>query len=783
MTCTTANCSGTIIDGYCNICGMPPGANTTSNQIAKPAVNQSEVVVTNKQKPRCLQPQCVGTIIDGYCDTCGAPIGAPPLRKADPAVTAAASDKVIAPNAGLSSQTIGVLALGSARLSQDTTRRYVAGPARIKASHLGQGLTIVPSAPVVAPESCLMETPCIPEDKRICPSCNKQVGQSNTASQGRLSGFCPHCQARYDFSAKLSPGDLVAGQYEVAGALAHGGMGWIYLAKDRNVSNRWVVLKGILNSEDKDLVAAAIAEQRFLAQVQHPLIVEIYNFVTFEGAGYIVMEYVGGRSLKELLRQYLEQGTTLPVEQAIAFILEVLPAFSYLHDNGLLYCDFKPDNVIQVGDAIKLIDLGGVRRIGDNDSAIYGTVGYQAPEIATQGPSIASDIFTLGRTLLMLCTDLKGYQSTYQYTLPTPDEVPLLAQHDSLYRLLLTCCAPDPNDRFTSAEELRIQLLGVLREVVGTNSGKLATVSWGSLLFSDPKYSDSDISWDQLPRLSPDLTDPQYAFVQGINVPDPRQRLAALSHASMESPEVLIARAYAALEINDEATVVKVVQQMLNLDPWEWRALWITGLAALIRKDSVEAKQAFNAVYGRIPGELAPQFALAVACQLSGDNSLSERFYNACAATDASYLTPAAFALTRMRVPYQNLPEIIETLDTVPTTSPGYVSSRRLRVYYLVKFGRKLSDLIAADESLASAQFAPDITERYRVNILSSVLKEVLTNGEKPNQTIAGVPIQVKPLQKYLFNAYRRLAENTLDKNERINFIEAANHYRQWSLL
>ena len=56
----------------------------------------------------------------------------------------------------------------------------------------------------------------------------------------------------------------------------------------------------------------------------------------------------------------------LPVDQALAYILEVLPAFSYLHDLGLVYCDFKPDNLIQIGDAVKLIDLGGVRRIDDD---------------------------------------------------------------------------------------------------------------------------------------------------------------------------------------------------------------------------------------------------------------------------------------------------------------------------------------------------------------------------------------------------------------------------------
>ncbi len=129
-----------------------------------------------------------------------------------------------------------------------------------------------------------------------------------TASPGRTEGFCPNCRQAVLLRAQAEAGDLVGGQYEVAGAIAHGGLGWIYLARDRNVSDRWVVLKGLLNSGDPDALAAAIAERQFLAQVEHPLIVEIYNFVTHEGAGYIVMEYVGGTSLKQLLKERMRGG-------------------------------------------------------------------------------------------------------------------------------------------------------------------------------------------------------------------------------------------------------------------------------------------------------------------------------------------------------------------------------------------------------------------------------------------------------------------------------------------
>ena len=134
-----------------------------------------------------------------------------------------------------------------------------------------------------------------------------------TGRPGASKGFCPKCRTPFDFDPKLSPGTLLGGQYEIVGCLAHGGMGWIYLARDRNVNDRWVVVKGLLNAGDPDAFRAAVAEKQFLAEVEHPIIVEIYNFVAApDGASYIVMEYVGGQSLNNLLKSRMKaQGGAL----------------------------------------------------------------------------------------------------------------------------------------------------------------------------------------------------------------------------------------------------------------------------------------------------------------------------------------------------------------------------------------------------------------------------------------------------------------------------------------
>lgn len=270
------------------------------------------------------------------------------------------------------------------------------------------------------------------------------------------------------------------GQYEVMGCLAHGGLGWVYLAVDRAVSDRWVVLKGLLDTGDQDAMAAAISERRFLAEIEHSNIVRIYNFVehldqrTGSMDGYIVMEYVGGKSLKEIANERRDAAgrrDPLPVEQACAYGIEALEALGHLHSRNLLYCDFKVDNAIQQQDQLKLIDMGAVRRMDDDESAIYGTVGYQAPEVAEVGPSVASDLYTVARTLAVLTFDFQGYTNVFVDSLPDPGNIEVFRTYESFYRLLVRATDPDPARRFASATEMAEQLTGVLREVVALQTG------------------------------------------------------------------------------------------------------------------------------------------------------------------------------------------------------------------------------------------------------------------------------------------------------------------------
>ena len=115
-----------------------------------------------------------------------------------------------------------------------------------------------------------------------------------------------------------------------------------------------------MHSGDAEAQTIAMAERQFLAEVTHPGIVKIYNFVEHDDkhgnpVGYIVMEYVGGTSLKQAKGR---EGCRSP--QAIGYMLEILPALGYLHSIGLAYNDLKPENIMVTEEQLKLIDLGAV---------------------------------------------------------------------------------------------------------------------------------------------------------------------------------------------------------------------------------------------------------------------------------------------------------------------------------------------------------------------------------------------------------------------------------------
>jgi serine/threonine-protein kinase PknG len=727
----------------------------------------------------CAQPGCGGTIEDGYCAVCG--IAPPPVT-----VSSAASARSGASGSQGSAPWSAGSGTATGSGSRRGTRGSRAGSGRSSRGALGAGLVEVPPVPARDPATAILADPRVPESRRFCGHCGERVGQSVNGRAGLTEGFCRQCGTRFSFSPKLAPGERVAGQYEVLGCLAHGGLGWVYLARDRNVSDRWVVLKGLLNAGDADAMAAAVAERQFLAQVEHPNIVRIYNFVEHvsasdgESAGYIVMEYVGGKSLKEIRLDARQAGGAVALAHALAYAIEILPALGYLHDRGLVYCDFKPDNVIQTEEQLKLIDMGGVRPI-DGDDPIYGTVGYQAPEIEADGPSPSSDLYTVGRALAVLTFEFAGYQGEYKYRLP--DAVPLLAEQESFARLLRRATNPDPDRRFQSAAEMAEQTTGVLREVLsaadgqprpafsrlfspelhaigaeltpvglagghsgqpgesgqtgrgGQASGSGQTGQGRERVWVSPPSAAEVIAG--LPAPLADGTDPAAGYLATLGTLQPDQQAAALlaavaggsvaggsvPPAVAASPETKLALARALITAGDPDGAAAYLAELAAADPADWRIAWHNGLRELASGRPEAARAAFTAVYDELPGEPAPKLALAFAAEVLGDEVAARRYYELVWTIDRSYVS-AAFGAARACLALGDRPAAIAAVAAVPDTSSYHAPAQIAAVRLLIAGGAAVSasDVRQADGRLVRLSLDDLRRQQLTIEILHAAL-------------------------------------------------------------
>ncbi|WP_279328968.1 serine/threonine-protein kinase [Streptomyces sp. OS603R] len=829
-----------------------------------------------RERSACQRPECDGTYDDVgggelYCDTCGlAPVVSPTGLVASPptGITAGGRDSQGARSgsggagSGRSSRTSSQSSRSrrsvSGRLSRSLSGRTAAGRSvSVRSSgaggtgsgrgRLGAGLVQVPPIPRPDPRRMVLDDPEVPERKRFCSrsDCGAPVGRARNGRPGRTEGFCTKCGHPYSFVPKLRPGDVVRGQYEVVGCLAHGGLGWIYLAVDRAVADRWVVLKGLLDTGDQDAMAAAISERRFLAEIEHANIVRIYNFVehldqrTGSLDGYIVMEYVGGRSLKEIAnarRTPEGRRDPLPVEQACAYGIEALEALGHLHSRNLLYCDFKVDNAIQTEDQLKLIDMGAVRRTDDDESAIYGTVGYQAPEVAEVGPSVASDLYTVARTLAVLTFDFQGYTNVYADSLPDPDTIEVFWRYESFYRLLVRATDPDPARRFASAQEMAEQLTGVLREVVSLQSGQarpaLSTLFGPELRFTDTELfppPDGDVSRLgarhartrkgvsvpapalplspaslvrpvdcptaalalPVPHVQP--TDPDAGFLAGLLASAPGELIHALAAAPDPSTETRLRAVRARLETGGWATALEALGALEAEDPDDWRVVWYRGVAALVTGDHEGAALAFDAIYDAFPGEIAPKLALGLCAEVLGQLDNAAEYYRLVWSTDPSYVS-AAFGLARVRLAAGDRHGAVRTLESVPESSIHYTAARVAAVRARLR-GRTataadapfLEDLTAAAgqvEALESYGLDPARRELLTAEVLGRGLDWVLSGGQGSappaagGRTLLGSGLDERGLRFGLERSYRTLARLARSGEERIDLVERANRYR-----
>jgi serine/threonine-protein kinase PknG len=661
-------------------------------------------------------------------------------------------------------------------------------------------LVTVPGLPPLDPERSVLSDPKVPDHKRFCgnPDCH-DAAANPTPLNRRLSGHCPQCGRAYNFVPSLKAGDVVAGQYEVKGCLAYGGLGWIYLAKDMSL-NRWAVLKGLLNSGDESAAAAAVAERQFLASVKHANIVGVYNSVTHGGEAFIVMEYVAGTTVKDLRKG---RGP-LPPGEAISYIHRILGAFSYLHARSMVYCDFKPDNFMLEGEPpdVKLIDMGGVRMIDDPAGDIYGTRGYSAPE-AGEGPTIVSDLYTVGRTLAVLLMDFR-FQSVYEPTLPPPGEQPVLAEYESLYRFLLKATATDPARRFQNADEMADQLGGVLRQVVaGTVPPRPveSEVFGGDALALRGDWPGGDgaagpdadtlapvgpVAAEWLPELKVDADDPGANLIMSLaNVSNLQLRAKTLRdhlRRGEASAEVRLRLADTLIRMIDFDHAWKVLTEFQEHDPYDWRVPWYRGIWFLARGKAADALTPFDQVYAELPGELAPRLAMGLAWEVAGDSDNAARLYDGVSRTDPGFVT-ASLGLGRCLARADRRAEAVAAWRRVPQTSSLYVRAQLLAVRCLTRSTPApptVDDLCQASEVVQALPLDGAERARARADLFSNTLSALTCRAVVPDrqrQLLGGALVEAD-VRLGLEQSLRQMARFETRRDAQVALVDRANAAR-----
>jgi beta-lactam-binding protein with PASTA domain/predicted Ser/Thr protein kinase len=268
--------------------------------------------------------------------------------------------------------------------------------------------------------------------------------------------------------------EVVDERYTVVSRIGSGGMADVYCAQDAQLGRR-VALKVLHRrfAEDQEFVERFRREASAAAGLQHPNVVQVFDRGEIEGTYYIAMEFLEGRSLKQLVR---EEGPLEPA-RAIDITIQILRAARFAHKRGVIHRDIKPHNVIVDPEGrVKVTDFG-IARAGASDmtetGAIMGTAAYLSPEQA-QGHAVSasSDLYSVGILLYELLTGHPPFdaESAVSIALKQVSETPVPprslnpAVSPELEEVVLRALQKDPARRFADADEF-VAALEAVREM------------------------------------------------------------------------------------------------------------------------------------------------------------------------------------------------------------------------------------------------------------------------------------------------------------------------------
>ncbi len=255
----------------------------------------------------------------------------------------------------------------------------------------------------------------------------------------------------------LKTGDLLEGKYRILELAGQGGMSNVYRAVHEKLQKEWAV-KEIRRENCENFVLfrkRLIAEADILKKLRHPGLPAIVDIVEEEDSIYIIMDYIHGRTLKDLV---LEEGT-LSEKETTDIIIQVCQVLEYLHsqDPPVIYRDLKPSNLMMEDGRVKLIDFGTAREYSygknDGDTVRLGTRGYAAPEqYGGRGQTDArTDIYCLGVTGFFLLTGKSPDRPPYRLC-PVRKINPWLSE--GIEEIILHCVEDDPDKRFQTCRDI-----------------------------------------------------------------------------------------------------------------------------------------------------------------------------------------------------------------------------------------------------------------------------------------------------------------------------------------
>jgi len=273
----------------------------------------------------------------------------------------------------------------------------------------------------------------------------------------------------------IEKGQKINDRYEIIKNIGEGGMANVYLAYDTILDRRVAikVLRGDLSNDEK-FVRRFQREALSASSLSHPNIVEMYDVGEDDGLYYIVMEYIEGKTLKQLIKK--RGGLTL--SEAIDIMLQLTDGISHAHDSYIIHRDLKPQNImIREDGSIKITDFGIAMALNSTQltqtNSVMGSVHYLPPEQASgKGSTIRSDIYSMGILFYELLTGtlpFKGDNAVEIALKQLRDEIPSVIKKNptipqSVENVVLKSTAKNPKNRYADAKEMHADLLTVLND-------------------------------------------------------------------------------------------------------------------------------------------------------------------------------------------------------------------------------------------------------------------------------------------------------------------------------